>query len=121
MTDAAIDCKQRCFWTLNNKISLCIKCEREVFAEKCKSYSAFCRENEVDPAQLRRWRRDLIWLQRMAEQSNASKKTLSKGHPSSINDVANDILPWIHDLREQGITVSVCMVILKISKLKPDF
>ena len=119
--DPVVETKQRRFWTLNAKISLCIKCEREVCAEKCKSFSAFCRENKVDPAQLRRWRRDIIRLQRMADQSSASKKTLSTGRPSSINDVSSDIIPWIHDLREQGITVSVRMVVLKISKLKPDF
>ena len=119
--DLVIDRKRRRFWTLNTKISLCIKCEREVFAEKSKSYSALCRDNEVDPAQLRRWRRDIVRLQRMADKSSASKKTLSTGRPSSLNDLSNDILPWIHDLREQGVTVSVRMVISKISKLKPDF
>eukprot|EP00977_Amphora_coffeiformis_P028685 scaffold36528_cov374-Amphora_coffeaeformis.AAC.1 len=102
--DQAIDNKkQRHFITLNAKIDLCIKCEREVKAEKTISYLGFCRANQVDPSQLRRWRKDLVRLKRMADDSKASKKTCSAGRPSSLSDIADDILPWVHDLREQGV------------------
>ena len=113
--------KQRRFISLNAKIDLCIKCEREVGAEKSISYLGFCRENCVDPAQLRRWRKDIVRLKRMADNSSANKKTCSTGRPSSLSDVAGDILPWINDLREQGVPVSIRMVVIKISKLKPEF
>jgi hypothetical protein len=43
-----------------------------------------------------------------------------KGHPSSFKKV-DELITWVLDLREEGMPVSVGMVILKASQLDNDF
>ena len=56
------------------KIDMCIECERVVRAEKKMSFKAHCREKGVDPAQLRRWTKNIVQMKQAVEHT-AKKKT----------------------------------------------
>eukprot|EP00977_Amphora_coffeiformis_P014977 scaffold4274_cov175-Amphora_coffeaeformis.AAC.16 len=48
------DKPKKAYLPLTMKIELCLKAERQVWAEKSLSLKAFCRQHNIQPSQLRR-------------------------------------------------------------------
>ena len=116
---AANEGTERLFLPLTVKIDLCMKAERLVRAEKSMSLKAFCREHEIQPSQLRRWEKKLVFMKQALDitKKKASKKSCQPGRPSRLEKYRNDILPWVLALRKQGKSVSTRMVSLRASKV----
>ena len=74
---------------------------------------AVCRDNDVQPPQVRRWRR----LNNKLKKSNPNAASVNRGHASFPEEVRVDLLRWMFELREQGTPVSLQMVSLKASEL----
>ena len=69
--------KNRIFRSLSEKVGLCIEAECVVKAEKKMSFRAFCREKDVDPAQLRRWQKNIVKYKKAMEDTTRKKTKLT--------------------------------------------
>ena len=81
------------------------------------SLKAVCRDHDVQPSQVRRWRR----LNDKLKKSNPNAASVNRGRASCLEEVGVDLLRWMFELREQGMPVSLRMVSLKASELDANF
>ena len=99
---------KRAIIPLQQKIDLCIEAERLVKAEKKVSLKAFCRENNVQPSQIRRWWKKLVNMKKTLD--NTTKKSMKLtchiGKPSVLTEVEDKLLPWINAMRASGVVVT---------------
>jgi hypothetical protein len=111
--------KKREYIRLEKKISLCIKAEFVVKAEKRMSFRAFCAKEGVQPSQLRRWTKNLLQMKQVVESASITRSTLNVGRSSMLDDKKAEILPWLNALRDTGMAVSNRMVVNRVRKLFP--
>ena len=81
------------------------------------SLKAVCRDHDVQPSQVRRWRR----LNDELKKSNPNAASVNRGRASCLEEVGFDLLWWMFELREQGMPVLLLMVSLKASELDANF
>ena len=81
------------------------------------SLESVCRDHDVQPSQVRRWRR----LNDEWKKSNPNAALVNKGRASCLKEVGVDLLRWMFELLEQGMPVSLRMVSLKASELDANF
>ncbi len=65
-----------------------------------------------------------VWkkqVELMAERKNIRSKSLCLGRVSCLVAHQEELLRFIFELREQGMAVSVSMVMIKAAQLSPDF
>ena len=74
----------------------------------------------VDPSQLRRWVSQKKALEEMRKKKT-TKKSVHPGRASCLGLVEEPLLWFILETREQGLPVSIRMVITKACQLDPDF
>ena len=81
------------------------------------SLKSICRDHDVQPSQVRRWRR----LEEELKKSDPNAASTHRGRPSCLECVGVLLLRWMFELREQGMPVSLWMVYLKAGKLNASF
>jgi transposase-like protein len=82
-----------------------------------RSFRAACAAVGVEPAQVRRWKKQKQEISR----SNPNASSVHRGRVSFLTDVEEEILFWFFELRERGMKISVRMVMLKACELVPEF
>lgn len=109
---------KRLYRTLGDKIELCMKAERLVRAEQKLSWKAFCRENDVDPSQLRRWTKNLVNMKKAIDKTRkkATVKACCGGRPSRLEGICDKLVPWINTLRLDGKDVTIRMVAMRAKR-----
>ena len=76
----------------------------------------------VDRSQLRRWMKQRPrFEEHVKEKGSGALKAIHKGRPSCLNEHEDELLRFIFELREQGMGVTVRMVVLKASELSNAF
>ena len=92
------------------------------------SLRAAARSLEVDASQLRRWRREAeSFNQFIAPPGNQNRRvnraarSLHPGRKSCLSNIEEELLLFIFEHREQGISVSIQMVVTKASQLDNAF
>ena len=107
--------KKRSYIPLVNKIDLCMKAERVVRTEQLVSLKAFCRDNNIQPSQLRRWHKNMDKMKRVVTDTKRKKtKTATMpGRPSRLDKLKDKVLPWLDSWRAEGKAVSVRMVVIR--------
>lgn len=110
---------KRNYIPITEKINLLLKAERVVKLEKAMSMKAFCREEGIQPSQMRRWGKNLkIMKQSLDITTKKSKKlTCQPGRPSRLEKLRKTLLPCVASLRKEEKTVSVRMVAIRAKKL----
>ena len=110
--------KRRIYLSLSDKIDMCIEAEQVVSAEKSLSLKAFCRERDVDPAQLRRWQKNIVKMKQAMDKTSRKKTKLvcSTGRKSRLDTMKDQLMPWVNSLRADGKLVSVRQVALQAQK-----
>lgn len=90
-----------------------------------ESIRSIAKEFQVDPVQLRRWRRQLAVFDNFLNSTNApvNKRAVSihRGRQSCLHPIEEDLLEYIFSLRDQGLAVSVRMVLIKASQVCAEF
>ena len=81
------------------------------------SLKAVCRDHDVQPSQVRRWRR----LNDEWKKSNPNAALVNKGRASCLKEVGVDLLRCMFELLEQGMPVLLRMVSLKARELDANF
>ena len=104
-----------------------VKCWDEE-REKGKGLRAFARELGVDPTQLRRWKSMVTTIEERMTNNGGRGRTLSAtaaslhpGRKSCLHDIEDALLDFIFSNRDQGLAVSVRMVVMKASQLDSSF
>jgi hypothetical protein len=74
----------------------------------------------VDPSQLRRWKSQKHQFEAFLQRGNGTRVntaalTLHRGGKSSLHEIEDSLLQYIFEEREQGLAVSIRMVLLKAS------
>jgi hypothetical protein len=87
---------------------------------------SIARELGVDASQLRRWKLQKGHFKEFLSSShgtivNTGALIVHCGCKSCLNDIEENLLAFIWEQREQGIAVSIWMVITKTSQLLPAF
>jgi len=73
------------------------------------SVRGFCQANQLFLSQIRRWRRDIQKL----SVGRMDAVTVHAGRKSSLLAIEEDIVRWIFELRQQGMAVSISMIVAK--------
>ena len=101
--------------TLQEKIGLCVECERVVKAEKKLSMCKFCdqvaeREGRpVQPSQMRRWLKKVSAVRVALDNAKkrATEVSINQGRKSRLEPIADSLLPHVDNLQAAGKTVLV--------------
>ena len=109
---------KQALWLLDEKLTLCIKCERLVKAKKKMSMKKFCRmvENRegklLQPSQLRRWGKNIGKIRDALNNTRKKKSRVSinTGRKSRLELYKDEILSYVDTMQEQGKTVSTRLV-----------
>ena len=101
--------KKRIYVSLSDKVGICAEAEQVVNTEKILSFKAFCREKDVDPAQLRRWQKNILKMKQAMDSTSRKKTKLvcTTGRKSRLDRMKDLLMPWINSLRAEGKVVSV--------------
>ena len=116
---------KRSYFTLSEKIDICIEGERRVYAEKSISLKAYCREKSVDgeiqPSQYRRWRNNLTNMKKTLDNTKRKKSKLvaTTGRKSQLWKIKDRLFPWIRAMRSAGKRVTVRMTAMRCRKYLP--
>ena len=73
------------------------------------SLKAFCREKEIDPAQLRRWMKKVVLMKHAVETTTKKKTKLvcGKGRRSRLWGIKDKLLQFAETKQAAGQTVSI--------------
>lgn len=115
-----IESKGRTFLTLKRKIEIAEEGSR-VRAAEGESFRKFARENNVDPAQVRRWIDKLPQLKQSVKKGKKAPLTMHAGYRSSIASVEDDLYRWFVQQRDLGLSLSAHLIMLKACALDRDF
>lgn len=77
-----------------------------------------CEEVNVHPSMHLRWMRR---LDEMTQQRNVNAKSLCRGRRSCLEACTDDLLRFIFEHREQGMAISVSMVMRRAKQILPQF
>ena len=90
--------------------------------ENGDSLRAIARELMVDSTQLRRWLKQADQIrENVKTKGSGSSSTLHAGRLSCLKHIEDDLLMFIFECREQGMSVSIRMVTLKACDLDQTF
>ena len=81
------------------------------------SIRSICTGLSIQPSQYRRWKKS----EERLRAANPKARSLSYGGRSDLEEMENDLLIWIFELREQGMAVSIGMIAMKACELDRDF
>jgi hypothetical protein len=81
------------------------------------SLKAFALDNEVQPAQIRQWTKNLDTLKEARVKFGISRQTAHGGRVSSLDRHKDALLQWLFELRQDGMTVSIRLLSLQAAKL----
>ena len=78
------------------------------------------------PSQLRHWKQQKTKLEellasRAGSRVNKDKKSIHVGSNSCLSDIENELLNFIFQTREQGVAVSIRMVVTRACELDNTF
>ena len=110
--------KKRIYHTLHEKVSLCIKAEKWCVAEKRMSKRRFCQEHDLDPAQLRKWNKNLVNMKKAMENTTRkkTKKVCGTGRPSGLKHIEPRLMQWLDGIVAEGKHVSARQVAVRAIK-----
>ena len=100
-----------------NKQKLAILNEVEKGIAEGQTLRSLARSFGLQPKQLREWKTKKTTL----ANARSGAKSIHTGHKSILHEFEEDLLRWFFELREQGMGISVRMMILKASELKADY
>lgn len=86
--------------------------------EAGESIRGACRALNIIPKQYREWSTN---LRAIIEHGNLKAKSTSAGPTTILKPIENDLLKFIFELREQGFAVSIGAIVIKASRLMPEF
>ena len=90
--------------------------------QKCRlegqSLNKCCEELNIQPSQIRRWKKLEVQLR---DRKKAAAASLHKGRASILKQHEEALLQWFYDHRSQGIMVSVKLMTLKAGELHSSF
>ena len=117
--NAASPKKKRVYLTLHNKVGLVIEAEKVVNAEKKMSFKAFCREKDVDPAQLRRWTKNIVKYKQAMENTTKKRAKLvaTVGRRSTLSNIRVELLKYVDAHENTGRTISIRRLAIHARKL----
>jgi hypothetical protein len=100
---------KRTFITLQRKVDLCAEAEENVFVSESMSLKAFCRANDIQPSQLRRWKKNLLMMKKTIDSTTKkkTKKVCTVGRPSRLEGIRDRLMPWVNVMMQDGKTVSI--------------
>jgi hypothetical protein len=109
----------RRFITIKKKIEIA---EHAVQAlqDQSMSLKGLAREHSMQPGQLRRWISSLPSMKRLAEEKKQGKWTMHSGRQSNFSR-GNELCEWVLSLRNDGMPVSMNLVILRAAQMDTDF
>lgn len=111
---------QRLFVHVKKKIEIVERVQNAQRLNTGETIKGIANLEGVRPAQIRYWTKQILVLKAKAERRLSSKATVHRGRPSSFKK-AVELVEWVLDLREEGMPVSIGMVILRASQLDNDF
>jgi hypothetical protein len=79
------------------------------------SLKAFALDNEVQPAQIRQWTKNLDTLKEARVKFGISRQTAHGGRVSSLDCHKDTLLQWLFELRQDGMTVSIRLLSLQVT------
>ena len=82
-----------------------------------ESLRGICRDLDIQPCQARKWKAAIARL----TAGRPSRCSFASGRPSLLQPVKDELVTWFLQMREQGIIISVRLVIIRASLLSPDF
>ena len=82
-----------------------------------ESLKSIARFHNVQPVQLRNWKRSINKL----NSTKKTKKSVSKGMPGRLNDFEDSIMGWAFQQREAGIPLMYRHLIVKATELNDAF
>ena len=102
-------------WTNRQKLAVLADVQQRMDAgEKLR---VIARSLGIQPIQLRKWR----LAKSLLEDSDKSAQSLCAGRKSILGPVEEALIRWFFELREQGMAISVKMMIVKASELSHTF
>ena len=110
--------KRRIYFSLSEKIDMCIEAERVVKAEKKLSMKAYCREKGIDPSQLRRWTKHLVHMKQAVEATTKKKTKLvcTQGRRSSLWEIKDRLLQYVEMKQSNGKKISIRTMAIQARK-----
>ena len=107
--------KRRRF-TVQEKLCFIRNVQRRL--ENGMSQRAACDELNLHHMQFTLWKKQ---MQQMQQRRNTKAKSLCQGRVSILSAVEQELLRYIFELREQGMLVSITMVMLRSAHLSRQF
>ena len=115
------DVSNRVYWTLEDKVSLCIEADKVVNAEKRMSFRGFvCVKSEehglpLQPSQLRRWMKNISSMKAALEHTTKKKTkvTCNMGRKSRLWKWKDKLIPWIEQMMKDGQKMTVRRVAVR--------
>jgi hypothetical protein len=101
--------------TIGNKLEILRQVE-EMQKNGCSLRGA-AKEFNVQANQIRRWRKQFGTRSNSLQNRNMNARSVCRGRVSLLEPFEDEILQWLFSLREQGMPVSIGMVVLKARKL----
>ena len=99
--------------TVKEKLQIVLEAERGTIRGTARIY-------QVQPSQIRRWRKARHELEQSVKR-NPNAKSVNEGRPTQSPEIEQSIVEWIRELRSADIAVSTRQVIAKALSLDPQF
>jgi transposase-like protein len=87
------------------------------YAAEGGSVKKACRDLNIHPKQFREWATNFKTL----KERNPTAKSAFQGPKSILESVEHNLLSFIFELREQGMAISISMIVLKACTLLQEF
>ena len=108
--------KKRRRFTIHEKLCFIRNVQRRL--DNGMSQRAACEELNLHHTQYTLWKKQ---MQQMRQRRNSKAKSLCQGRVSILSAVEQELLRFIFELREQGMSVSITMVMLRAAHLSRQF
>ena len=112
----------RQYYSIHQKLSMVIVLEQRL--QDQVSVHAVARDLGVDPSQLRRWKKQKNVLEELLlnrSRRSVAARSVHSGRKSCLAGIENELLMFIFQSREQGLAVSVRMVLTRACQLSDNF
>ena len=111
-----LQAKKRRRFTIQEKLCFIRNVKKRL--ENGMSQRAACKELNIQHTQYGLWTKQ---MQQMQQRRNSKAKSLCQGRVSILRAVKEQLLRFIFELREQGMSVSITMVMLRSAHLSREF
>jgi hypothetical protein len=101
--------------TVGEKLKIVAQCKSRL--NKGESLRSISRDFNLQPKQLRDWMKKFDALQFHKK----TKKSISKGRPSILTPVEDELMTWFTNCRETGLGLSIDSLVLKAEEIVPSF